>query len=183
MSDPEGAQSASVTFTAADRIKQLNDIEKDVSALLHSAGLAVQALTTSPPESAESSDQSQPLDAHKAAFNSATARYFSLLSSITVRLRRQIYALEEANIVSPDQAGPGLPALAGATSSNTQAQAAADKGGIAAGGLGNLDVGWLNSRRDEVGKEMEAELWAKARELLADSVEQPKENTDVEMKD
>lgn len=26
--------------------------------------------------------------------------------------------------------------------------------------MGGLDVGWLNSRNDSVGKEMEAELWS-----------------------
>lgn len=34
------------------------------------------------------------------------------------------------------------------------------------GGLGALDVGWLNSRNDNVGKEMEAELWGKAKKFV-----------------
>lgn len=36
--------------------------------------------------------------------------------------------------------------------------------------MGVLDVGWLNSRNDSVGKEMEAELW-KELEGLVEGVE------------
>ena len=35
-----------------------------------------------------------------------------------------------------------------------------------AGGVGNLDIGWLNSRNGLVEKEMEAELWADAEKLV-----------------
>ena len=34
--------------------------------------------------------------------------------------------------------------------------------------LGNLDIGWLNSRNDSVEIEMEAELWKKASSFLAE---------------
>lgn len=40
------------------------------------------------------------------------------------------------------------------------------KGAITGGALGSLDVGWLNSRNDNVGKEMEAELWEEAQQLV-----------------
>ena len=36
------------------------------------------------------------------------------------------------------------------------------KGSITGGGLGTLDIGWLNSRNDNVGKTKEAELWEEA---------------------
>jgi hypothetical protein len=32
--------------------------------------------------------------------------------------------------------------------------------------LGNLDIGWLNSRSGRVERDMEAELWEKARTFL-----------------
>ena len=41
-------------------------------------------------------------------------------------------------------------------------QSGRNKGAITGGGLGNLDIGWLNSRNDNVGKEKEAELWEEA---------------------
>lgn len=34
------------------------------------------------------------------------------------------------------------------------------------GGTGKLDIGWLNSRSGKVGRDNEAELWAKARKFL-----------------
>ncbi|KAL4982817.1 mediator complex protein-domain-containing protein [Aspergillus falconensis] len=139
-------------FTSADRIRQLNEIDKDVAKLIHSAGLAIQALTnarSNDPAYPASADNS--LDSHKARFKEATSQYFALLSSIDVRLRRQVYALEEASILAPD------------SSSRT-----GDSGsGAAAGGASNpLDVSWLNSRKDTVGKEKEAELWAAARQFV-----------------
>jgi hypothetical protein len=104
------------------------------------------------------------LDSHKARFKEATAQYFSLLSSIDVRLRRQVYALEEAAVLAPESA-----ARAGDTTS-----AGAGAGGAAATGPGSedpLDISWLNSRKDTVGMDKEAELWAAAREL-ADKINQ-----------
>lgn len=129
---------------------------QDVAKLIHSAGLAIQALTNtrsddsdSPPAAADTS-----LDAHKKRFKEATAQYFALLSSIDVRLRRQVYALEEAGVLTPDSAsrsndGPG-----------------AGGGGTAT----SLDVSWLNSRKDTVGKDKEAELWDAAREFVERNV-------------
>lgn len=34
------------------------------------------------------------------------------------------------------------------------------------GGMGKLDIGWLNSRSGQVGRDMEAELWDKAKVFL-----------------
>lgn len=127
---------------------------QDVAKLIHSAGLAIQALTNT------KSDAETPIDgtleSHKAQFKEATSKYFSLLSSIDVRLRRQVYALEEASLSTPDMATkPGDAASAGA--------GAAGAAGSGSGSTNPLDVSWLNSRKDTVGKDKEAELWAAAR--------------------
>ncbi|KAL4749076.1 hypothetical protein BDW72DRAFT_142333 [Aspergillus terricola var. indicus] len=152
MTESNDSESPLRVLTSADRIRQLNEIDKDVAKLIHSAGLAIQALTnarSNDPTIPASADNS--LDSHKARFKEATSQYFALLSSIDVRLRRQVYALEEASILAPD------------SSSRT-----GDSGsGAAAGGTSNpLDVSWLNSRKDTVGKEKEAELWAAARQFV-----------------
>jgi hypothetical protein len=113
------------------------------------------------------------LDSHKTQFKEATARYFTLLSSIDVRLRRQVYALEEADVLAPE-----LAARAGDT---TSAGAGAGAGvGTTATATGDgegdpLDISWLNSRKDTVGMDKEAELWAAASELVEkiDQVEAP----------
>ncbi|KAL1956315.1 hypothetical protein VTO42DRAFT_7398 [Malbranchea cinnamomea] len=131
-------------FASADRIRQLNEIDSDVAKLVQSAGLAIQALTEAPPPS--SSPDEGALEAHKRAFKQASAQYFALLSSIDVRLRRQVYALEEAGIIQPDS-GEGTT-------------------GQTTGGVNQLDISWLNSRKDTVSKDKEAELWANARKFV-----------------
>ena len=59
-----------------------------------------------------------------------------------------------------------LPATGNLTSTPSSKQVGGNKGVIIGGGIGSLDVGWLNSRNDNVGKEMEAELWEEAKRFL-----------------
>ncbi|KAL2863947.1 mediator of RNA polymerase II transcription subunit 11 [Aspergillus lucknowensis] len=152
MADGGTSDRPAQVFTSADRIRQLNEIDKDVAKLIHSAGLAIQALTNA--RSGYSSTTDNSLDSHKARFKEATSRYFALLSSIDVRLRRQVYALEEASVLAPD-------------SSSRSGDLSGAGAGAGASGVSNpLDVSWLNSRKDTVGKEKEAELWAAAREFV-----------------
>ncbi|PKY04793.1 hypothetical protein P168DRAFT_326578 [Aspergillus campestris IBT 28561] len=123
MADPKPAKQPDQVFTSADRIRQLNEVDKDVAQLIHSAGLAIQALTNA--RSGDAADRS--LEAHKARFKEATAQYFALLSSIDVRLRRQAYALEEAAILPPELS---------------------DVGGVAGGAAGVR--GWLLDKEAEL---------------------------------
>lgn len=100
----------------------------------------------------------------------ATSQYFNLLSSVDVNLRRQIFALEVAEILPaeastqepPTSLAVPLGAQANSPTSSLSRTVGGNKGVIAAGGLGNLDVGWLNNRNDNVGKEMKSELWREA---------------------
>ncbi|KAE8150318.1 mediator complex protein-domain-containing protein [Aspergillus avenaceus] len=147
MADTQETTKPDQIFTSADRIRQLNEVDKDVARLIHSAGLAIQALTNA--RSGDSPGDNS-LDSHKARFKEATSQYFALLSSIDVRLRRQVYALEEASILAPDSATSRAGDLPGAS-------------GVAGAAANPLDVSWLNSRKDTVGKDKEAELWAAAR--------------------
>jgi len=141
--------SDSVSFTAADRIKQLNEIDRDVATLLQTAGLALQCLTN--PANPSDPDLQPTVESHKEVFTAASQKYFALLASIDVRLRRQVYALEEAEIVIPE----------GDPRESTGGNAARE---ALAGEL--MDVSWLNSRKDTVAREMEGEVWAKAREFM-----------------
>lgn len=100
------------------------------------------------------------MEEHKAAFAAAASSYFSNLSFVDVNLRRQIYALEEANIIAGEPSKESL----GPLDSNQSKEKTA---GIS-GGTGNLDVGWLNSRNDKAAKNFEAELWGQGRKLLED---------------
>lgn len=124
---------------------------------------------------AEASSQPLSIEQQKEHFRSAASQYFSLLSSIDVRLRRQVYALEEAEIIPAEalkeqQTSLAVPAnfagLVAPQISSSVKPMPPSKGVQIGGGLGTLDVGWLNSRNDNVGKEMEAELWAKAEDFV-----------------
>jgi Mediator complex protein len=80
-----------------------------------------------------------------------------------VRLRRQVYALEEAGILEPESSTAN-----GSFKSETGSGAAgpATTAGTAAGSFNPLEISWLNSRKDTVGKDKEAESWAAAREFV-----------------
>ncbi|KAI9681463.1 MAG: hypothetical protein M1817_002747 [Caeruleum heppii] len=190
MSPPTNPKNEPVTFTSSERIKQLNDIDKDITTLLRSAGEAIRALTTSPTTQEPSTSS---LSSHKTAFTASTASYFRLLSSIDVRLRRQIYALEEAAIIPRD--APAREATAATTGPAVKNASAVGGGGGGprAGaqasetatsdtiGLGNLDVSWLNSRTKDNEDAMEAELWRKAREMVREWEERREEAAEGDM--
>ncbi|KAL7268981.1 hypothetical protein RUND412_008372 [Rhizina undulata] len=144
----ENSQPSPATSIAKARIEELNKIDQDIALLLSSAAHAIKALTTA-------SSTSPSVESQKELFTTHSAKYHSLLASITVRLRRQILLLEQADIPAPaltsSSAGvDGKPGGTGATSSGVG---------------GGIDVGALNARNDVVGREMEAELWRKAREF------------------
>lgn len=77
-----------------------------------------------------------------------------------MRLRRQVYALEEASVLAPEPSSRTGDATG--SSGGTGAGSAAGSGAAA----NPLDVSWLNSRKDTVGKDKEAELWASARQFM-----------------
>ena len=144
---------------------------------MQSAGLAVKALTTSVDSPPVTGLPAQPvlIEQQKDSFQTATSQYFTLLSSVDVNLRRQIYALEEADILPAEAISKELPtslAVPPAAQINPPNATSSRIGGkprglITGGGLGNLDVGWLNSRNDNVGKEMNAELWEEAQSFIS----------------
>lgn len=136
----------------------------------------MKALTWASHSNDDETTVSSTIDQQKQNFKQAASQYFSLLSAVDVRLRRQIYALEEAEII-PAEAPPkeqpnslSVPSAFAAFGNGpvpaTAQQMAASKTVGSTGGLGSLDVGWLNSRNDDVGKQMEAELWAEAEEFI-----------------
>lgn len=155
-------------FTAADRIRELLSIDAGVTKIVESAGLAVQALTAQPAVTGEET----PLEASKKQFEKCANDYVLASQSVIARLRRQVYALEEANIIAPNpparetaqNAAPSLPRPGGARAG--PAQRTDPPMQITNGGLGRFEVGWLNSRIDKVGPQKEAELWAQARQQL-----------------
>lgn len=162
----EGDNSVHEPFTVEENIHQLNAIDASIVQLMSHTATALNALTV-PPSSATTEPLTEtsvetapkpPLDppSQKEAFRSATDSFLAALHSIDVRMKRQIFALEEAGIVNlanmPKQGAEG------------HAKASLKPNGI--GAVGNLDVGWLNSRGARVERDMEAELWGDAKDLL-----------------
>lgn len=146
-----------VPFTLEENIQQLNDIDRSIVELMTHTATALGALTTpvssddsNPPASVEAAAQTE-------AFRKATDTFLETLHSVDVRMKRQILALEEAGIVNLTSSGPRQ-------GHNTTVKASLKPNGM--GAIGNLDVGWLNSRSTKVERDMELELWRRAQELL-----------------
>ena len=132
------------------------------ASLLRSAGQAIQVLANLP-----SAESTQPtLESQKAAFVEHSSSYFDTLSSIEVRLRRQVYALEEAGLVAP---GEERDAKRGRAFGSEEVHRAV--------GGGPLDSSWLNARVNKSVEEgMERELWSRAR-ALAEKTQQGRAGT------
>ncbi|KAF2155174.1 hypothetical protein K461DRAFT_292057 [Myriangium duriaei CBS 260.36] len=145
----------------------------------------------------------------KIAFTNHAQAYFTTLQAVMARLRRQAYALEEAGIIGAEapvlsagqqqgqerqqqqQAGRlninqgagvrrNVPAPAATGLAGQKPQEEADR--ITHGGLGNLDVAWLNSRVGKGGLEKESEVLEEGKKLLED-VLRSKEGQDANMTD
>ncbi|ROV90251.1 hypothetical protein VPNG_09911 [Cytospora leucostoma] len=177
-------------FTRVERLQQLADIDHDIASLLELTGKSIQSLgkqnVVPPPKSnnnnngaAEEQPQPQPsAEEQTQAFRDAMNKFLSTLHSVDALLKRQILGLDEAGIISlprPNQdnkdggpkdrpSGGGVGGGDDASSSAGALKPALEPDGL--GKVGSLDVGWLNSRSNQVEREMEAELWTKARRHL-----------------
>ncbi|KAK6520782.1 hypothetical protein TWF506_001027 [Arthrobotrys conoides] len=141
-----------VEFSPADRIKQLNQIDKEITSLLTTASAAITTLSSPKPS--------------QSTFRTQSAQYHTSVHSIIASLKRQIYALEQADIP--------LPAVL--TSSAGSAPLAAGSGSA-----NGLDIGALSGRSDSVGRKMDQELWKKARDMVEAKKLEEGEKLDLRM--
>ncbi|PNS21375.1 hypothetical protein CAC42_1154 [Sphaceloma murrayae] len=161
------------SISPAERIRDLSSINADVPTLLASASGAIKALTGDPADSASQDHPREPsLQSSKEAFTSNANTYFTTIQAIMARLRRQAYALEEAGILAAE-----TPAL----SSGARVQGIEEER-LVNGGLGNLDIAWLNSRVGGGGLEKESEVLEEAKNLAEEELKHKNEGDD-EMKD
>lgn len=150
-----GPATRSTTLTPSDRIAELNEIDRSIATLLSAASDAIGILSNQPVSKAQEQAFKSPAAARD-AFTKATETYFSTLSSIEVRLRRQVYALEEANLIKP-----------GDDRDSRKGRVLGGDSGMSKVGGGPLDPSWLNARAsDKVGAGMKRELLAQAREFV-----------------
>lgn len=88
-------------------------------------------------------------------------KFLTTLHKVDVRVKREIFALEEAGILTIDKTKVKDD---DETQAEQDSKQTLEPNGM--GMVGNLDVGWLNSRSNQVEMEMEAELWTNARKAL-----------------
>lgn len=149
-------------FTVEENIRQLNDIDKSIAQLMDHTATALHAVSIpiSSPSSTDQSGESRPEanpTSQKEALHTATDSFLDTLHKVDVMMKRQIMALEEAGIVNLAPAQKQEP---GSTATKTSLK----PNGM--GSVGTLDVGWLNSQGSKVEREMEVELWSRAKEFL-----------------
>ncbi|KAL0932952.1 mediator complex protein [Colletotrichum truncatum] len=152
-------------FTLEERIKQLCDIDKNIVQLMNHTSSAMSALSNKPQTSSSSSPEVVSPEDQKQLFKSSMDSLLSTLHTVDVHMKRQIMGLEEAGIIKlrNDASKEGRQVVMN-EDAKIVARPSLEPNGV--GNIGNLDVGWLNSRNNKVERDMEAELWAKMREFL-----------------
>ncbi|MCJ1309206.1 hypothetical protein MMC25_002863 [Agyrium rufum] len=163
-------QTTEPLLSSEDRIAELSDIDDDVVKLLEAAGKAIKALNDQSSGVSETEMESMSIasDGVRSKFTKETAAYFKLLSSIEVRIRRNIFALEESGIVSSKSSAKDAQFIPESRQPARSELSLQQRSSPLAGGLGALDVGWLNGRNSNVGKDVEVGLWSKVSQLVAE---------------
>jgi hypothetical protein len=97
-------------------------------------------------------------------FKTSMDEFLRTLQQVNIGMKRQIWGLEEAGIISLGKKAANNKEESGETQANNARNRLLEPDG--SGKIGGLDVGWLNSRSNKVEKEMEADLWQEAEEIL-----------------
>ncbi|KAF4121855.1 Mediator complex protein [Geosmithia morbida] len=159
-------------FTVEENIRQLSEIDRSTVQLMSHTATALDAVSMGSLAGGGGGDGGSAASAaaQKEALHSATDSFLHTLHSVDVRMKRQIMALEEAGIVKLGGTSRQEPhAAAAGTGTGTGTGTISGKTSLRPDGMGNvggLDIGWLNSQGSKVEREMEAELWDKARAFL-----------------
>lgn len=161
-------------------------ISQDISSLLTHASTAIQSLAQ-PIKSASSEEQdpgygtlpqnTNPEDTianldtegRLATFSAAKDAFLTTLHSVDVRLKRQVWALEEAGIITLKGSSKQDSAGTNGAGADKGAKVSLQPDGV--GKVGGLDVGWLNARSNKIERDMESELWNTLRKYLEDVAE------------
>ncbi|KAI0150244.1 mediator complex, subunit Med11 [Xylariaceae sp. FL1272] len=150
-----------VPFTKAERMQQLGDIDKKTVSLLTSAARAVQCLGKRESQDADTAmADKDPSEQFKEFAN----EFLTTLRVVNVGIKRQIWGLEEAGIISLGKKEPAIREEGGEVQASNARSGLLEPDGN--GKIGGLDVGWLNSRSDKVERDMEADMWREAEQTL-----------------
>ncbi|KAI0434587.1 hypothetical protein F5Y09DRAFT_235802 [Xylaria sp. FL1042] len=154
-------QSPFVPFTKAERIQQLGDIDKKIVSLLRSTAQALQCLgkRVTPNDNVAATDTNPTQQ-----FKESMDEFMKTLRTVNVGMKRQIWGLEEAGIISLGKKEISTKEEGGEVQASNARTGLLEPDGN--GKIGGLDVGWLNSRSNKVEKDMEADLWQEAEDIL-----------------
>ncbi|KAI0378474.1 mediator complex, subunit Med11 [Hypomontagnella monticulosa] len=159
-----GEQPDFIPFTKAERIQQLGEIDRNIVSLLRSTAQAVRTLGKQQAQG-EDAVMTETKDHQLQVFQDSMNEFLRTLRTVNVGMKRQIWGLEEAQIISLDTKEPQ-----NIRDEGGEAQGAGRRNGPIKpdgdGKIGGLDVGWLNSRSDKVERDMEADLWNEAESFL-----------------
>ncbi|KAJ3551262.1 hypothetical protein NPX13_g11403 [Xylaria arbuscula] len=159
--EASGQEQSFVPFTKAERIQQLGDIDKNIVKLLTYTAQAIQCLGKRPGQDEDvtmvDSDPTQ-------QFKESMDEFVKTLRSVDVNMKRQIWGLEEAGIISLGKKEITTREEGGEVQASNVRSGLLEPDG--SGKIGGLDVGWLNSRSNKVEKDMEADLWQEAEHIL-----------------
>lgn len=163
--DDEAISTSSSSLSPSDRIKELNQIDKDVSKVLAIASRAIGMLANN-----DHGYTSPSLQDVQSAFNEESRKYFASLASIDVRLRRQVHALEEADLVPP-----------GSRVDRSLATAMSGDQSMRRGGGGPLESSWLNARtKDSIGQSLKRDALDGAKKFLKENGIETNQVSDAE---
>ncbi|KAK4645698.1 hypothetical protein QC761_203820 [Podospora bellae-mahoneyi] len=173
-------------FTLPEHLSHLASTDRDITSLLTPVIASLTALSTPPSPTSPNAPQE--------AFKSAQTSYFRTIDRISKHLNRQIYALEEANIISlaatssnqqPSQSAENPDSQPGASqpdgTKDTKKVARLDPDGT--GKYGKLDVGRLNLASSTTERDVEAETWERVKAHFAGMAEAQGVNTGDRMQE
>ncbi|GAP92640.1 putative mediator complex protein [Rosellinia necatrix] len=167
-----------VPFTKAERIQQLGDIDKKIVSLARSTGQAMQCLGKRIPHDGEVvMTDTDPIQQYKDSMD----EFMGTLRTVNVGMKRQIWGLEEAGIISLGKKELNLREEGGEVQASNIRNGLLEPDGN--GKIGGLDVGWLNSRSNKVEKDMEADLWREAEDALQQLLAHQQQYPDERMND
>ncbi|KAK4181479.1 mediator complex, subunit Med11 [Triangularia setosa] len=164
-------------FTLQEHFAQLASTDHDITSIFHPLVSSLSALATPPNPSLPNESQEK--------FKRAQETYFRTIDRISKHLDRQIYALEEANIISlsfsasqqqqqPDDSQPSTQPPQSQPGASQNDKDPKKSSGVArlepdgTGKYGKLDVGRLNLASSTTERDVEAETWERVKAHFAD---------------
>ncbi|KAF2201323.1 hypothetical protein GQ43DRAFT_480814 [Delitschia confertaspora ATCC 74209] len=147
---------------AADHIRELSSVSEKIPSVLKHAALGISALTNSPLIPSSSPTPIDSTHLRKQMLQSAAQNAMRLIDQIDATIHAQVNALADLYII-PSTSKEAKEE----TTHGSGPQAKKDpQAAVTNNGLGNLDIGYLNSRAGSMQEAMDKELLARVNGIL-----------------